>query len=285
MSTSGPSEVPLSMTRANDQVWVLKVPKFLSRYLSDERLGGKALGTVVKQEVGGSSSSSSAASARPTYELRLDAASLPEGMPRDYQVSFSTPPPATYVLSHPATAEQAVTQQQGAGKGLATSAQHEGRVIAKGEIRPSGGVDDDDYRSLMRERFEKADTKARQVGIVEDDSQLKRTALSHKDTQRDERRALKKRGEQRELQASKRPKHVTLSKKELRDRVVELFGQKAYWQKPELVKELGNAEGLKSCLDELCIKITQRGPHYGDFELKPELSGRAASSKAKSDES
>ena len=84
------------------------------------------------------------------------------------------------------------------------------------------------------------------------------------------------------LASSKRQRHVSLSRTELREKVLDLFGQKAYWAKIDLEYAIGTKDGLKVCLDEVCVKVTKRGENYGDYELKPELSGRATS-KARAD--
>ena len=81
--------------------------------------------------------------------------------------------------------------------------------------------------------------------------------------------------------STKRKRHPALSKKELRDKVLDLFGSQAYWDKNELSRELGNADGLMKCLDEICIRITKKGLHFGKYELKPELSGRTSNSALK----
>lgn len=216
-----------------------------------------------------------------------DESTLPEGIPRDYEVNFGLAPPATYIFSHtaPEQLSAAAAATAVANGGAAAAARHEGRVVSKGEIRPKGL--DEDYRSLVRERYEKADMKTRQVGIVEDEELLKKPSLNHFGTQQAEKKAKEMRGEKLALAASKRARHVPLSKKELRDKVLELFGQQAYWGKPQLVAAMAigpKQEGLKACLDEVCVKITQRGPHYNDYQLKPELSGRAsATSKARAE--
>ena len=45
-----------------------------------------------------------------------------------------------------------------------------------------------------------------------------------------------------------------------------------------LVGELGNDGLMSACLEEICFKVTQKGPHYGDYRLKDSLlaGGQAA---------
>jgi len=269
--------VPLSRAATGEQLWVMKVPKFLTKLFDEKSTAGRSLGTV---QPGAAASSSQATS----YTLTLDSGALLEGIPREYEMNFSAPPPATYLLSH----EEEQHALPGSSKSSAvvtTSSQLVGRVIGKGELRPLGLGDD--YRGLVRERLELADKKARAVGLIDDDEVLKKPALSHKDTQRDEKRAKEKRGLQRELASTKRAKNASFTKKELKERVLELFGQQEYWGKPQLIAQIGSSEGVAKMLEELCVKIKQKGPHYSDFQLKPELSGRVAagSSKARLEES
>ena len=278
-------DAALAMGDANEQLWVLKVPKFLNNYFRVQHAAGRPLGTIAPSSSSAGTSSSSSAST--AYTLTLDGATLPEGVPRDYEVNFGLAPPATYIFSHSAAAEppqrssSSTAPAASASTGGAVSgARLEGRVVAKGEIRPKGG--DEDYHNLVRERFAKAQ-ETRQIEPVEYDEVFKKPALNHHGTQREEKRAKEERGEQRALASSKRQRHtVSLSRTELREKVLDLFGQKAYWAKIDLEDAIGTKDGLKVCLDEVCVKVTKRGLNYGDYELKPELSGRATN-KARAD--
>jgi hypothetical protein len=284
-AASTTEDAALAMGDANEQLWVLKVPKFLNNYFSVQHAAGRPLGTIAPSSSSAGASSSSSAST--AYTLTLDGATLPEGIPCDYEVNFGLAPPATYIFSHSAaeppkrssSSTAPAASASACTGGAAAGARLEGRVVAKGEIRPKGL--DEDYHSLVRERFEKAQEK-KQIDIVGDDEVLKKPALNHHGTQREEKRAKEERGEQRALASSKRQRHVSLSRTELREKVLDLFGQKAYWAKIDLEYAIGTKDGLKVCLDEVCVKVTKRGENYGDYELKPELSGRATS-KARAD--
>ena len=278
-------DAALAMGDANEQLWVLKVPKFLNNYFRVQHAAGRPLGTIAPSSSSAGTSSSSSAST--AYTLTLDGATLPEGVPRDYEVNFGLAPPATYIFSHSAAAEPPQRSSSSTAPaasastgGAVAGARLEGRVVAKGEIRPRGG--DEDYHNLVRERFAKAQ-ETRQIEPVEYDEVFKKPALNHHGTQREEKRAKEERGEQRALASSKRQRHtVSLSRTELREKVLDLFGQKAYWAKIDLEDAIGTKDGLKVCLDEVCVKVTKRGLNYGDYELKPELSGRATN-KARAD--
>ena len=152
-------DAALAMGDANEQLWVLKVPKFLNNYFRVQHAAGRPLGTIAPSSSSAGTSSSSSAST--AYTLTLDGATLPEGVPRDYEVNFGLAPPATYIFSHSAAAEppqrssSSTAPAASASTGGAVSgARLEGRVVAKGEIRPKGG--DEDYHNLVRERFAKA---------------------------------------------------------------------------------------------------------------------------------
>ena len=64
---------------------------------------------------------------------------------------------------------------------------------------------------------------------------------------------------------------TALSARELKDKVRHLFGQRAYWTRAELVAQVGNAGMIGATLEELCVRITQKGLHYGEYTLKPEF--------------
>mmetsp|Transcript_23256 Transcript_23256/g.59294 ORF Transcript_23256/g.59294 Transcript_23256/m.59294 type:complete len:277 (-) Transcript_23256:551-1381(-) len=266
--------LPLAMSRAGEEIWVLKVPKFLASHLQGGHLVNETLGTV--KPTAAASSSTAASSGTPSFTLTLEGSKIPEGMPREYELNFSATPPATYVFSHGLEDGAAAASQVGAAAAV-KDLQHEGRVVAKGEIRPS--AINDDYKSLVRERFLRADEKSAQMAIIADDSQVDRQALDHNKVKRDERLAKQKRGEKRELASNKRARSAPLSKQELREKVLQLFATQEYWGKPQLQAAIGSSEGLGACLTELCVKILKRGPNYGDYELKPELSGKAGASR------
>jgi hypothetical protein len=86
----------------------------------------------------------------------------------------------------------------------------------------------------------------------------------------DEKRAGARKAEQRERNALKRQR-PQLSARELKDGLKACFARQPYWSRRDLVAELGNAESLSACLDELCVKVTKKGAHYGDFQLKEHL--------------
>lgn len=246
-------EKALSMKGASDQVWILKVPKFLMKHLQEQGAGGRDVGTVqLKDEVKGSNSSrpSGPPSVGPSYTLKLSEAGLSEGIPREYDVRFQSPPPATYLISR--------------GKGEADAAPaHEGRVERRGEMRPTelNGA----YRSLLKGRVADADQPKRQVQVYDD----AKPKLNHRQTQRDEKALLHKRQAQREEKDARKRAKPDLSFSELKSKLLELFVQRDHWSRRDLEQALGNRDTLGKVLDEICDRNTKKGPRYNDWELKP----------------
>lgn len=105
---------------------------------------------------------------------------------------------------------------------------------------------------------------------IEDDKALKRERLNHRQVQQDERQGRIKRVAQREQTAAKKAR-PQLSARELKERLKELLTQRTYWSRRELVAELGNAGSMGALLEELCDKVTKKGPRYGDYSLKQAL--------------
>ena len=108
------------------------------------------------------------------------------------------------------------------------------------------------------------------MGIIDDDRHLKFDRLNHRQVQKDELADRNKRRQNRQ-HASQKRRRVVLSGRELKDKVMELFGKQAYWPRNDLLAEVGNADGLSACLNDICVKVTKKGPHCGDFQLKPAL--------------
>jgi hypothetical protein len=252
------SSTKLDMREAGNKMWIMKMPRFLLEHLQHEASEGRSadLGTVTPSAAAGSGPSSSSSvpassSAQGTaYTLKLKEANLPEGLPREYEMKFNAPPPATYIFSSGASGAPPA---------------HKGRAEARGEIRPKEL--DATYRNLLRERGERAGIR-KQLETIEDDKDIKRTKLGHRDKLREEKLDRAKKLERREQNASKRSK-PQLSARELKDALKELYTKQAYWTRRELVAELGNERILGAALEELCDKVTKRGNHYGDYELKP----------------
>ena len=241
----------LAMNNATNTIWVMKVPRFLMQHMaSANNSQRRALGTVSVVEDG-------ASSLRPTdrsYMVRVD--DVADGLPREYEMRFLAPPPATYVISRPEDSDQAVPK-------------HEGRVEAKGEIRPKELGKE--YRGLLKERGDAVSAlkERRSMGTISDDRDIRRPALDHRRVEQDERADRSKRQQRREQSSNKRAR-LALSGRELKEKVMELFGRQSYWSRRDLVNEVGNGQALGKCLGDLCIKVTKKGTHYGDFQLKPE---------------
>ena len=261
------------MGKADEKLWVMKVPKFLMEHLqkfSAATPGDESLGTVTRDDADGGrggSSGAPAAGSTTSYTLTLPETGLADGMPREYEFRFQAPPPATYIFSR---------------KADGTPKNHEGRVSARGEIRPKELSAE--YRRLLKDRGDaaQASAKGRQVAIVKPDEEedLKRkasggVALNRQEERKDEKDGRTKKQEQRAQNAKKRAL-PQLSKAELKEELKTLFVRKSHWSRRDLAGELGVAgapvkgDTLSAVLDELCDKITRRNDaKYGDYELKP----------------
>ena len=241
----------LALNNATNTVWVMKVPRFVMQHMANANNSQHPLGTVCVIEDGAMSS------LRPTdrsYMVKLD--SVADSLPREYEMRFSASPPASYVISRSKDANQAVPK-------------HEGRVEAKGEIRPRELGKE--YRGLLKERGDAVSAlkERRSMGTITDDRDIRRPGLDHRRVEQEERADRYKRQQRRE-QSSKKRVRLALSGGELKDKVMDLFGRQNYWSRPDLIHEVGNGQALGKCLDDLCMKVTKKGPHYGDFQLKPE---------------
>ena len=110
------------------------------------------------------------------------------------------------------------------------------------------------------------------MGIVVDDKALKRPTLNHRQVRADERKAGERKAEKRERNAAEKRQRPELSARELKDALRACFARQAFWARRDLAAELGNAQLLSACLDELCTKVTKKGgTHYGDYQLKEHL--------------
>lgn len=256
------------MAAHGDELWVIKVPHFLKQHIEDAHAAGKQLGTVQPNMSSGGSMTRPGGSC----VLSLSGAVLPEGVPTDYELRFTTPPAATYIMSRAKSSDPA--------KPTAEAARHEGRVTAKGEIRMSALTSE--YRSLVKERRENAEDGRARSGTIQDDSEIRKTQLNHRQTQQDEKADKLRKLERREQSSQNKRTKIVLSAREMQDRLMELFGEKPYWSKRDLEYKVGR-DGLTKALDELCVKITKKGPNCMDFQLKPELRvGLPSSSAARS---
>jgi len=190
------------------------------------------------------------------YTLTLPDELTPEGMPNEFEMHFSASAgPPTYILSRD-------------GSGAGTPA-HEGRVEAKGDLRPK--MLTGDYRALLKERAERADQPLRTMGIIADDSELKRKKLGHRQVLDDERAAKVQKVERRERNTAKKARMEVLSAREMKERLKALFSRQTYWSRIDLLREVGNDKVLKDCLEDMCVKETKKGPHYNDYSLRPSL--------------
>ena len=52
----------------------------------------------------------------------------------------------------------------------------------------------------------------------------------------------------------------------------------SHWTRQDLAKELGNERILTACLEELCVRVTAKGVHFGDYTLKDHLRAAGAGS-------
>lgn len=255
----------LPMTNADEKLWVMKVPKFLMDHLQKCNATAhvdQGLGTVT-QDGGAAGSKAHAAGGATSFTLTLPESGLADGMPREYEFRFQEPPPATYVFSR---------------KADGTPEQHEGRVSARGEIRPKELTAA--YRRLLKERGDaaQASAKGRQVAIVRPDEedelkqQARGGALSRQEERKDEKEGRAKKQEKRVQNANKRAR-PTLSKEELKEALNDLFAKKPHWSRADMAIALGvpiKGDVLSAVLEERCDKITTRNdPKYGDYELKP----------------
>jgi hypothetical protein len=146
------STASLAASRADESLWVVKVPRFLMEHLQSCAGTGSSLGDVTREAAPESTSAAASSSSRGAppaapYKLTLSEAGLPEGLPREYDFRFSAPPPATYVFSRGGAPSD----------GPCHAPRHEGRVTARGELRPreiSGA-----YKRLLKERGDAADVR------------------------------------------------------------------------------------------------------------------------------
>lgn len=258
---------PLLMNRAGEKVWVMKVPRFLMQHMTNPDNAGVSLGTARMSESATSAapafgaaagSGGSGSGSATSFTIALNGAVVPEGFPREYEMHFSAPPPATYVMSRPEDAESTAVPNM------------VGRVVAKGEIRPTKLTAE--YRSLLKDRGDQASLlkERRSMGIVSDDREIRKQRLDHSAMVRQEREDRKNRLEKRDTSTKKRQR-VALSGKELKERVMELFGKQSFWSRRDLITEVGNQQELTRVLDNICVKVTTRGAHYGDFQLKEQF--------------
>lgn len=252
----------LNMERAGeDQLWVMKVPRFLAEHLSDAASAGRSLGVVQEQPrpAGGAGPSRDGRGGR-NFKLTLsDAAAPADEIPREYDMTFTEPPAAMYVLSLPSLD----------GK-KAGEPQHEGRIAAKGEVRP--GELSAEYKAVLRKRGE-AHAVEEKIGVLTEDQarELKRARLDHMGHANAAAAGKASKLAKRDAASVKRAKAAPMSRLELREAVKAAFETKAYWARRDLESVVGNAKELSACLEELCVKVTKKGVRYGDYRLKPEF--------------
>lgn len=259
--SAGPTEctsTSLVTSRASEKLLVVKVPRFLMEHLqrANSSSGGAArsLGTVTENAASSSTSAMAPPGVTRSYTLTLPDDLTPEGMPSEFEMHCNAAGPPMYVLS----------RSDGGGNPA-----HEGRVEAKGELRPKRLTAD--YRALLKERAQRADQPLRTMGIIADDSELKRKKLGHRQILDDERAARVQKVERRERNTAKKARMEVLSAREMKERLKALFSRQTYWSRVDLMREVGNEKVLKECLEELCVKETKKGPHYNDYSLRPSL--------------
>ena len=255
----------LGMTHAGeDNLWVVKVPRFLMDHLQARAGSGQSLGNVTEEPLpSGAAAPPGAPSSSSSFKLTLSEEGRPETMPREYEFRFSAPPPATYVVS----------RSDGPKDNMVSGAKHEGRVGARCELRPHEMSSE--YRQLLKERGDRADVPRRAMGIVVDDKALKRERLNHMVVRAQERAGREKKAAARERNSQLKRSRPQLSTRELKDALKACFARQSHWSRRDLVSELGNADALGSCLEALCVKITKKGNHYGDYALKDSLRAAA----------
>ncbi len=232
------------MVRAHEKLWLMKVPNFLMEHLKtvQERAPGSTLGQVRVDSSG----------APDTLEL-----SAADGIPQSYRVRLEREAPVgMHVLSETSEGAPSI----------------EGRIVRKGAFEAPMNTG---YRRLIADRADDADAarQERTIGILhaEDEKALRRRPLDHRGMQKSEKGSKVQRVQRRE---EKRAAIAAawMSHSDLRAAIKECFSRQDFWSRRELERELGNADKLSGCLEELCVKVTSRtSNHMGDWQLKPEL--------------
>jgi len=264
---AAPTIEALDMRGAGGKQWLMKLPRFLMEHLVHQAETGNGSNVGTAQKIVGAAASAGSqgsgtvgavpaqrpGSSGTLWTITLPADQVPDGMPLEYTLNFSNdPPPATYIFRR-------------AQQGVPAPA-HEGRVEQRGEIRPREMSAA--YRNLLKERGDRAGIR-KTVETIQDDKELKRAKLNHRQVQMEEKAGKERKMVQREQNAKRRTK-PQLSARELKDALLPLFARQRYWSRRDLLGEVGsvNEATLAACLEERCERVTARGTHYGDYQLK-----------------
>jgi len=240
----------------DDSLWVMKVPRFLLEHMLSR--GHETLGEVrevpMTEEEQKRPKPAGAPSSSTTFSFTLADEGRPESVPRDYEFRFSVPPPGMYLTSRGASDTSLVDEPR-----------HEGRVASRGELKPRemGAA----YRSLLKQRGQKASIPARVMGIIEDDKAVKHERQHLKQVREAERASLQRKREIKEANKSSKRARPELSISELKAEIIKLFRTKAYWSRQELIAQLGHAGIMNEALKECTEKDTSPGVHKGDFRI------------------
>ena len=150
------SAAPVMMEKAQEKLWLMKVPDFLMEHLQGVPDSGIEVGVLTQDA---DSSAGAGSSNSQGYTLKLaESSRLPADAPRELSVVLGAATAPMHVLSEP----------KDAGKGAAWRL--EGKIERKGEVKQKALTSE--YKSMIANRVETANTK-REIQTWDEDSAMR----------------------------------------------------------------------------------------------------------------
>ncbi len=229
----------LDTKKADEEAWLIKVPKFLSRVWHDDVNPEEAVGSV-RVFVDPFEKDSSKSMTHGVIELKGKDV---EDVPKHYILANQPTDMPMHVFSD--HRDENVSDMALMGK-----------VAVKLDMRPRS-IDDADYHRVSKDRMIKAQTKTR---VTQSSSEMRFAPLP------------KARNLVRftDAAANKPEKKERMEKKALENMLFGLFERQSYWSLKQLILETKQpVDWLKTNLNEIAL-LTRRGPNMGLWGLKPE---------------
>ncbi|CEG77903.1 hypothetical protein RMATCC62417_12581 [Rhizopus microsporus] len=239
----------LKLDQAENKVWLVKVPRFLSEMWKKIDQENVRLGSVRIYKDSAQQGKSSVSLVLPDNETTAT-------IPKEYSINFiSTDVQNKFVFS-----------QSDHGKAISGTVYHEGVAVP---------TETNAYRNIMRKRVMEAGTPQRTTQVLGQNNQpiFVPGASSTVPT-----------SDFADFVQSKKPrldkeKATRMPRNELMDLLFAAFDRYPYWSFKGILEETKQpSQYLKEILNEICI-LNKRGPYAGNYQLKPEFKQRLSAAE------
>ncbi|GAQ90045.1 Transcription initiation factor IIF beta subunit [Klebsormidium nitens] len=246
--TSKLSEIeaePLELSRAGREVWLAKVPHFVSEAWRSPASGAADVGRLRMVVDPTAEPGTPAAAPQMTVHVTGNEAAA---MPREFQLNIHSGFAPMQLFSESTQGQVAV----------------EGRITAKFDMQPRSV--DAAYHRLFQDRVIKATSKTRYSQVLDEDRRTGTTIIPINDERAKGLAPLAPGAKKSDTRRAR-----DLSTDDLRDLLFSLFERKQRWTLKDLVAETRQPHSfLKEVLNDVAV-YNKRGEFQGSYELKADF--------------